>query len=226
MEGDVTFVAAVALSRSFRQGGDTTVAVEPATFTVQEGARIALIGPSGSGKSTLLHLMAGLLEPSAGALSWPALTNADIARSGKVAIVFQAPSLVPWLSAVENVMAPLLLHGVPPAEARDRALAALRLFGLGELSDKLSEELSGGQAQRVAIARAAATDARLLLADEPTGQLDQATASEVMAALMEVAERNGAALVVATHDQAVGAGLPTTWRMMHGRLFPSNSGTT
>jgi ABC-type lipoprotein export system ATPase subunit len=125
---------------------------------------------------------------------------------------------VPWLDAVENVMVPLLLQGLDQRAARLEAVAALAALSLAEIGNKLPEELSGGEAQRVAVARAMAQEARLMLADEPTGQLDQATARQVMSALVRAADRNRAALVVATHDTAVAAALRVVWRMDHGCL--------
>jgi ABC-type lipoprotein export system ATPase subunit len=206
------------VSRRFGQARAGVAAVDGASFEIDVDSRIALVGPSGSGKSTLLHLMAGLLDPSAGSLSWPALDEAGDGRVSAIAVVFQAPSLVPWLDAVENVMVPLLLQGLDQTAARREAEAALAALDLAEIGDRLPEELSGGEAQRVAVARAMAQEAELMLADEPTGQLDQATARQVMSALVHAADRNCAALVVATHDPAVAAALPVVWRMDHGCL--------
>jgi ABC-type lipoprotein export system ATPase subunit len=206
------------VSARFERPGAGVVAVEDASFEIGANSRIALVGPSGSGKSTLLHLMAGLLQPSAGSVSWSALDGVDEGRLGAVAVVFQAPSLVPWLDAAENVMVPLLLQGLDEKAARGQAEAALAALGLTDIANKLPEELSGGEAQRVAIARAMAQKAKLMLADEPTGQLDQVTAREVMSALVHAADRNHAALIVATHDPAVGAALSVVWRMEHGCL--------
>jgi ABC-type lipoprotein export system ATPase subunit len=206
------------VSRRFERADAGVAAVEDASFEIGADSRIALVGPSGSGKSTLLYLMAGLLDPSAGSLSWPALEEAGDRRVGSIAVVFQAPSLVPWLDAVENVMVPLLLQGLDQTAARRKAEAALAALSLAEIGDKLPEELSGGEAQRVAVARAMAQEAPLMLADEPTGQLDQATARQVMSALVRAADRNRAALVVATHDPAVAAALSVVWRMDHGCL--------
>ncbi len=208
----------VGVSRRFERAGRGVSAVEDANFDINAHSRIALVGPSGSGKSTLLHLMAGFLDPSAGSVSGPAFDEAGDGRVGAIAVVFQAPSLVPWLDAVENVMVPLLLQGLDEKAARGQAEAALAALSLAEVADKLPEELSGGEAQRVAVARAMAQNAKLMLADEPTGQLDQATAREVMSALVHAADRNRAALIVATHDPAVAAALSAVWRMDHGRL--------
>ncbi len=213
---ETVLLRGVGVSRRFERGG--VAAVEDANFDIDAHTRIALGGPSGSGKSTLLHLMGGLLDPSTGSVSGPALDEAGDGRVGAIAVVFQAPSLVPWLDAVENVMVPLLLQGLDEKAARGQAEAALAALSLAEVADKLPEELSGGEAQRVAVARAMAQNAKLMLADEPTGQLDQATAREVMSALVHAADRNRAALIVATHDPAVAAALSAVWRMDHGRL--------
>jgi len=198
------------------------VAVHGASGEVHEGGRIALTGPSGSGKSTLLHLLAGLDSPTAGSVDWPALGPPGRLRPGPVAMVFQAPSLLPPLDVVENVALPLVLGGDDEAAARGAALAALDRLDLGDLARKLPEELSGGQAQRVAVARALVGAPRLLLADEPTGQLDQVTGGHVVDALVETAELTGCALVVATHDPAVAARLAAQWHMIDGRLFTTS----
>jgi putative ABC transport system ATP-binding protein/lipoprotein-releasing system ATP-binding protein len=205
-----------AVSRDFRRGMGSTHVVRSASCRVMPGQRIALVGPSGSGKSTLLHLMAGLDRPSAGTVAWPGLGPVETLRPAKLALVTQQPSLLPSLSAVENVELPLLLDGRAAAEAE--ALAALALFGLAGLAEKLPEELSGGQAQRVAMSRAVATSPRLILADEPTGQLDHATASRMLDALFGYLDSRGTALVVATHDAGIARRLPVQWRMHYGAL--------
>jgi putative ABC transport system ATP-binding protein/lipoprotein-releasing system ATP-binding protein len=207
------------VARTFGSGAVATVALQGVSCCVRQGDRIAATGPSGSGKSTLLHLLAGLDTPTAGTVSWPALGGRSCLRPGPVAVVFQAPSLLAPLDVVENVALPLLLAGVGPAEAGARASDALNALGLDALAAKLPEELSGGQAQRVAVARALASRPRLLLADEPTGQLDHANATSVIDALLAAAEADGAALVVTTHDERVAARLPLRWRLDDGRLL-------
>jgi putative ABC transport system ATP-binding protein/lipoprotein-releasing system ATP-binding protein len=176
------------------------------------------MGPSGSGKSTLLHLMAGLDQPTQGRVDWPAIGPREALRPGPVAVVFQGPSLLPPLTILENVQLPLILNGSTPDEAAARAENALEVLGLTDLSDKLPEEVSGGQAQRAAVARALAGKPTLLLADEPTGQLDHAAAREVVDALLATAEASGGALVVATHDREVAAALGERWEIHSGRL--------
>lgn len=210
------------VARTFGAGARAVVAVHGVTCEVRAGQRIALTGPSGSGKSTLLHLLAGLDEPTTGTLAWPALGSRSSLRPGPVAVVFQGPSLLPPLDVLENVALPLVLAGVADADARSRAAEALALLGIDVLAAKLPEELSGGQAQRVAVARALAGRPRLLLADEPTGQLDHASGAVVVAALVDAAIHLGAALVLTTHDPLVAARLPERWRMADGRLTPGH----
>lgn len=211
------FVTGVGVTRRFQQGDVLLEALRPATFTIRGGDRIAIVGPSGSGKSTLLQLIADLDTPSSGDLRWPALGVSGQLRPRHIGMVFQSASLLPTLSAVENVEVPLRLLGDVP-EPRRAALAALASVGLTDIADKLPDELSGGQAQRVGLARAIATRPRLVLADEPTGQLDQPTALRAINALLSSLEGSDAALVVATHDSAVAQRLQTIWRIDHGLL--------
>ena len=211
------FVVGAAVARRFQQGDMTLDALRPASFTVRAGDRIAIVGPSGSGKSTLLQLIADLDTPTSGTVRWPALGVSGALRPRHIGIVFQSASLLPSLSAVENIEVPLRLLGGPTA-ARATALAALASVGLSDIADKLPDELSGGQAQRVGLARAIALHPRLVLADEPTGQLDQPTAQQAMDTLLHSLEGSDAALVVATHDPAVARRLNTVWRMDHGVL--------
>jgi putative ABC transport system ATP-binding protein/lipoprotein-releasing system ATP-binding protein len=205
-------------ARSYGHGAAATVALQPTTCEVAEGDRVAMVGPSGSGKSTLLHLMAGLDDPTVGNVSWPAFGDRAALRPGPVAVVFQGPSLLPPLTVEENVALPLVLAGRRDADAHADARRALDRLNLGDLNAKLPEEISAGQAQRVAIARALAGDARLILADEPTGQLDRENAMTVVDHLLEAADHSGAALVVATHDLTIAARLDTRWAIHSGRL--------
>lgn len=206
------------VGRTYGEGSAATVALEPCDCAVSRGDRIAVVGPSGSGKSTLLHLMAGLDVPSRGEVAWPALGAREALRPGPVAVVFQGPSLLPPLTVRENVALPLVLAGVQPDHARTEADRTLELLELTDIRDKLPQEISGGQAQRAAVARALAGAPSLLIADEPTGQLDHDSAREVVDALIATAAESGAALVVATHDPSVAAELEDTWEMHSGRL--------
>jgi putative ABC transport system ATP-binding protein len=199
-----------------RDGGFT--ALRATTCRVRPTERIALTGPSGSGKSTLLHLLSGLDRPSTGRVSWPGLGGDPSEHPGLIGVVFQGPSLLPPLDVAENVALPLILAGVPQTEARQRALAALEQTDTSELAGQLPEELSGGQAQRVAVARVLAMRPKLILADEPTGQLDAAHREQIVAVLLEVAGQLGAGLVVSTHDPLVARHLDQEWRLRDGCL--------
>jgi putative ABC transport system ATP-binding protein len=165
---------------------------------LEDGEQCALLGRSGSGKTTLLLVLAGLLLPTSGAV------QRDV-RPDEVVYVPQAPSLVPELTALQNATLGLRIRGVAPGVAEVRARELLGLVGLEGLEHALPSELSGGMQQRVALARALAVEPRLLLVDEPTGALDQATGARVVDALQEVAVRTSATVVVATHDPGVAA---------------------
>jgi len=217
-------VRADRVTRCFGVGAATTVAVRGVSVTVAPHARIALTGPSGSGKSTLLHLLARLQRPTAGSISWPGVDRPDATspdRIGLVGLVFQGRSLLPALDVMENVRLPLLFAGTSESEATTRAAAALDRLRIADLAGALPDTLSGGQAQRVAIARVLAAEPRLILADEPTGQLDHAAAALVIDVLIEAADDLGAALIVSTHDPVIARRLPTEWAMRDGRLRPS-----
>jgi putative ABC transport system ATP-binding protein/lipoprotein-releasing system ATP-binding protein len=209
------------VDRTYGRGAAATVALAPTDCAVHEGDRIALVGPSGSGKSTLLHLLAGLDTPSHGQVTWPAIGAREELQPGRVAVIFQGPSLLPALTVLENVGLPLVLDGARDRDARTEARDALNRLDLGELADKLPEEISGGQAQRVAAARALAGRPILILADEPTGQLDRVSGASVIDVLLEAAQHSGAALVVATHDGAVAKRFATRWEMHSGELTGS-----
>ncbi|MCX4530823.1 ATP-binding cassette domain-containing protein [Streptomyces sp. NBC_00841] len=201
-------------ARTFGRGAAAVVAVHGATCAIRAGARIAITGPSGSGKSTLLHLMAGLEQPTSGEVRRPALGS-----SREIGLVFQGPSLIPALNVAENTALPLVLAGMSERRADDIARAALGRVDAADLADRLPEELSGGQGQRVAIARVLAFAPRLILADEPTGQLDRATGRHIVDVLLAAADETGAALVVTTHDPAVAERLATRRVMHEGRLL-------
>ena len=205
------------VARRFGPEGSGVLALQPASFAIRSGDRVALLGRSGSGKSTLLHLIAGLDAPTGGALSWPALGPNRALRPTYICIVFQAPSLIPTLSVVENVEVPLRISG-HISSPRTQAMAALEALDLATIADKIPDELSGGQAQRVALARAIALKPRLVLADEPTGQLDQLIARQTVDALLDTLKGRDTAVVVATHDPSVAEHMKTIWLMDHGRL--------
>jgi ABC-type lipoprotein export system ATPase subunit len=206
------------VARTFGAGEAAVVAVHGATCSIHRDEQIALTGPSGSGKSTLTHILAGLDAPTTGQVEWPAIGDRDALRPGPVAVIFQGPSLLPPLDVTENVELPLLLAGVAPGAARETAMEALEHLGLTGLANKLPEELSGGQAQRVAVARALAGAPDLILADEPTGQLDRHNGDLVVDALISTAARLRAGLLLNTHDPLVSDRLPLRWHMHDGLL--------
>jgi putative ABC transport system ATP-binding protein/lipoprotein-releasing system ATP-binding protein len=213
-----TLVEATDVSRGFGENESRVVAVQHATCRVERGDRIALVGPSGSGKSTLLQLLAGLDQPSSGTVRWPALGEAENLRPGKISFVFQAESLLAPLSVLENIAVPCLLLGGDDNQAREEASRMLADLELGALADKLPEEISGGQAQRAAVARALITRPALLLADEPTGQLDHPTARHLLDLLDKRLEGSDTAVVIATHDAFVAGRMKTQWHIEHGVL--------
>jgi putative ABC transport system ATP-binding protein len=206
------------LTRTYGSGAGEVRALRGVSCTLRPGAQVALTGPSGSGKSTLLHLLAGLDMPTGGTIAWPGLGGSPEGRPGLIGMVFQGPSLLPPLDVTENIALPLLLAGFTETQSRERAAAALHDVGLDELAARLPEELSGGQAQRVAVARALAARPRVILADEPTGQLDSAHAAQVVGLLLDAATMLGAALVLSTHDLTIAERVPERWRMADGLM--------
>lgn len=218
MTGGEPLVVCSGAGRTYGRGPTATVALQPTDCAIAAGARVALVGPSGSGKSTLLHLLAGLDAPTVGSVSWPGIGERDALRPGPVAVIFQGPSLLPPLTVEENVALPLILDGQRDADARVASRHALELLELLDLADKLPEEISGGQAQRVAVSRALAGRPMLILADEPTGQLDRSSGAAVVDVLLAAADHAGAALVVSTHDPTVARRLPEVWELHSGRV--------
>jgi len=216
-----TLARCVGAGRVFGTGPAAVVALHDVTCEIRAEQRIAITGPSGSGKSTLLHLIAALDSPTSGSVEWPDLGPRDTLRPGAIGIVFQGPSLVAPLDVLENVALPLFIMGWADADANAAAHEALEQLALDDLARKLPEELSGGQAQRVAIARALAPRPRLVLADEPTGQLDRETGAAVIDVLIRAASESRAALVVCTHDPAVSERLAEHWAVTDGRLATS-----
>ena len=187
-------------------------------LTLHPGDQLALLGRSGSGKSTLLLALAGLLPIDSGAVTWPGLSPEPVARRAQLAVVFQAPSLVAELTAVQNVALPLRLRGQDRANAYGAATTALTELGLADAEDALPDELSGGQQQRVALARVLAGRPLVVLADEPTGALDRTTAKHVLTLLRAHVFSVGGALLVATHDPELAAALPGRLELRDGHL--------
>ena len=196
-----------AIERRYRQGDETLVILSGVTLSVWPGESVALIAPSGAGKSTLLHI-AGLLEhPNAGEVWIGDQATTQLADSERTAIrradigfVYQSHHLLPEFSAMENVMLPQMIYGLDKREARTRSTELLDFLGLGKRLDHRPAELSGGEQQRVALARAVANAPRILLADEPTGNLDPHTAEHVFGTLEKLVRASGLAAVIATHN--------------------------
>ena len=209
---------AIDAGRVFGTNGNRVVALQHATCRIERGDRIALVGPSGSGKSTLLHLLAALDEPTSGIVRWPALGERETLRPAKISFVFQTESLLAPLTVLENVEVPRLLAGSNADEVRSDASEILGALHLSALADKLPEEISGGQAQRAAVARSLITRPALILADEPTGQLDHHTAKHLLNLLLRRIKDSDTALVIATHDPFVASRMETQWTMDHGVL--------
>ncbi len=205
-------------SKDLGVGAALRTVVEPANFDIFPGERISLTGQSGSGKSTLLHLISGLSTPTSGVVEWPQFGSIDALRPTFIGIAFQGPSLLAPLSVVENVALPLLLLGESERHARSAALVMLDRFELSELSDKLPEEISGGQSQRVGVARSLMGEPRLLVADEPTGQCDQVTAFRVLDIMDELTKERGCALIIAAHDPKIASRMDVHWTIEAGRL--------
>ncbi|MBI2788873.1 MAG: ABC transporter ATP-binding protein [Elusimicrobia bacterium] len=215
------------IAKDFVSGGESLRVLDGVELAVRTGETLAVTGPSGSGKSTLLGIMAGLERPSLGtvrrdgedASSWDEGRLAGWRRR-RLGFVFQSFRLVPTLTALENAAMPLELLGAPPAEAEEKAAGLLRALGLDRRLSHRPAALSGGEQQRVALARAYAHGPALILADEPTGSLDRATAEKVLAALLELNARAGTALAVVTHDPTVAAALGRSVRLERGRIVP------
>ncbi len=195
------------LSKIYRQGDIDVTALNRVSVDIQPGEFVALMGPSGSGKSTLLHIVAGIDRPTTGdvlvqGINVGNLTESDLAvwRNQYVGFVFQSFNLIPVLTAAENVELPLLLTGLGRRERQTQVTAALELVGLADRSHHRPDQLSGGQQQRVAIARALVTDPVLIVADEPTGNLDARSATDVLEILRSLSSRAGKTVIMVTHD--------------------------
>ena len=196
-------------------------AVRGISYRFDAGRLHAIMGRSGSGKTTLLSLMAGLDLPTAGEVLCEGVSTAEMEqvryRREKAAVIYQSFRLLPLLTVAENVMYPMELRGIKPREARRRAAELIARVGLPEtVLDRYPTMLSGGEQQRVAIARALGMETRLLLADEPTGNLDTASGETVMALLTDLAHREGYCVIVVTHDESIGQQADTLLRLQDG----------
>jgi putative ABC transport system ATP-binding protein len=200
------------LTKVYGKGETAVTALDHVTMKVNAGEFVAVMGPSGCGKSTLLHLLGGLDRPSEGGVSIDGTAIADMKdddltrlRRRKMGFVFQFYNLIPVLNAVENAALPVTLDGVKPAEAKKRAAEWLQRFGLGDRLASRPDQLSGGQQQRVAVARALVAEPALILADEPTGNLDTRSGDEIAGLLRQVTKEYGRTVVMVTHDPRIAA---------------------
>ena len=213
------------LTREYRRGENVIKPLDRLDLDVEAGAFLALMGPSGSGKTTLLNLIAGIDSPSSGSLKVGGIELSTMSRSKLAAwrseyigYIFQLYNLVPVLTAYENVELPLLLHKLSAKQRHEKVALALDLVGLADRHDHFPRQLSGGQEQRVAIARAIVTDPKIIVADEPTGDLDARVAAQVMSLLKRLHEELGKTLIMVTHDPKTAAVADRTLHLEKGRL--------
>ena len=215
------------LSKVYRRGESEVIALNKVSLSIAQGEFLALMGPSGSGKSTLLHIIAGVDRPTSGTcrvgdVIVTELGESDLAdwRNQNVGFVFQSFNLIPVLTAFENVELPLLLMDLSSRQRKKLVHTALDLVGLADRARHLPKQMSGGQEQRVAIARAIVTDPKLVVADEPTGNLDHASAEEVLQILQTLSRQAGKTVIMVTHDpRAAGYGSRTV-HLEKGELLP------
>jgi putative ABC transport system ATP-binding protein len=213
------------LSRHYRIGGEIVRAVDSVSLEIESGEFVAIVGPSGSGKSTLLHLIGGLDSPTSGSVFSDSLELAALSeiqkakyRNEKVGFVFQDFNLQEHLTARENVELPLKIRGTPRRMRTAKADSLLEAVGLTHRADHKPTQLSGGEKQRVAIARSLAGDPKIVLADEPTGNLDSKTGEEVVALLSKICSERGVTVIVVTHDASIARMADRVIRIRDGRV--------
>ncbi|MBG7607552.1 MAG: ABC transporter ATP-binding protein [Verrucomicrobia bacterium] len=226
-------ISCKAITKSYTKGANTVTPLENLSLKVPRGEFLALMGPSGSGKTTLLNLISGIDTPTSGSLE---IDGEDIARfsrkqltswrARKVGYIFQLYHLIPVLTAFENVELPLLITSLSRAERRKKAEEALDLVGLSGRSDHTPGELSGGQEQRVAIARALVADPALLVADEPTGDLDRESATHILGLLRSLSREHGKTIVMVTHDARAAAAADRALHLEKGKLLTTDPNLT
>jgi putative ABC transport system ATP-binding protein len=218
------------LTREYKKGTGVIRPLDQLDLDVEEGTFLALMGPSGSGKTTLLNLIAGIDTPTAGSLKVAGIDIAKLSRSKLagwrseyIGYIFQLYNLVPVLTAYENIELPLLLHPMTRAERHRKVSVALDLVGLTDRHDHYPRQLSGGQEQRVAIARAIVADPKIIVADEPTGDLDATSAGTIMDLLARLHRELGKTLIMVTHDPKTAARAGLTLHLEKGRLVGQGS---
>lgn len=219
-------ISCKAITKSYRKGPNLVTPLENLSLEVPQGEFLALMVPSGSGKTTLLNLISGIDTPTSGSLeidgeNIAAFTRKQLTkwRARKVGYIFQLYHLIPVLTAFENVELPLLITSLSRAERREKAEAALELVGLKDRSHHTPAELSGGQEQRVAIARALVADPALLVADEPTGDLDRESATKILELLQSLSRDHGKTIVMVTHDARAAAAADRILHLEKGKLL-------
>ncbi len=221
----MTLIECRSLTRTYRRGPETITPLDQLDLDVEAGDFLALMGPSGSGKTTLLNLIAGIDRPTSGTLriggvDVDSLSRGRLAdwRASAVGYIFQLYNLVPVLTAYENVELPLLLQRLSARQRHERVAAALSLVGIADRADHYPRQLSGGQEQRVAIARTIVADPAIIVADEPTGDLDKASAASIMDLLKRLNQEVGKTLIMVTHDPGCAAHASRTLHLDKGRL--------
>ena len=217
------------VTQTYERRGNVVTALDNCNLEIPDNDFIAIVGPSGSGKTTLLSILGGMMAPSTGNVTLDGQSLYDLSidertklRGKKIGFVFQSFNLVGWLSACENVQIPLMLSGIAANEQRERALELLDRVGLSDRADHLPSELSQGQQQRVALARTLANEPQVILADEPTGNLDSETRQQVMNYLNEF-HHDGRTIVMVTHDADTAAFARRTIRLVDGVTHEVNS---
>lgn len=226
----MTAISCKHLCKTFRQGEETITGLDQVDLIIESGDFVCLSGPSGSGKTTLLNAMGGLDKPDSGEITVGSkrvdlLNKSQLAemRLHHIGFVFQAYNLIPVLSARENVEFVMQVQGVSAQARRDRALAILEEVGLKGMEERRPAQLSGGQQQRVAVARAIVSEPTLVLADEPTANLDSKTAEQLMSLFLELNNNRGITFVIATHDTRVMAYCKRVIKMVDGKIVSNQS---
>lgn len=214
------------IGKTFTKGKESITIFDDLNLKIENGDFIAIMGPSGSGKTTLLNMLGGVDQPTAGEVLFEYSRIDDLSesklsawRADNVGFIFQSYNLMPMLSAKRNVELPLLLTKLSGARKKESVMAALELVGLSDRANHSPREMSGGQQQRVAIARAIVSDPKILLCDEPTGDLDRKTADEILAMLKRLNETFNKTIVMVTHDAAAAKYAKKTWHLDKGRFI-------